>query len=317
MKKMLYILVLLGSTLSCDNPMNRILDEQNSTPIQNNDLLPNKVIVYNEVNFKTQSIPEWTSGVDSIYMNGLNDLVLASNVKCYSASVYYDPTNEIEMPKNEVAGHMQVSNPLGINALYFIESWEFNQNSFTFKKNVESWSPVFEFIKDNDGEKYIAKKLLYDVKGVSQNEEQLIAQNMTYEVSFNSEAKTSEFLDVKKMARLISEPVSEGKMKAYDFMLDTEMPLNEVKEQLGYAIDSLEEEDPVTGTWVWKYIERPLDFNSIEGFIFVEDWYIDTQSLSIRKQVKSIAPVVYGYRIDENGDAIQYKRIAFNVKLSL
>lgn len=324
MKNIFYFSFLLLTILlvSCNksNPKNDSStqpEEVNATTT--NALLPEKVIVYNEVNYKEQSIPEWLNGVDSNFMNQLNQKVIASDLQLYSSNIYYEPETKIKMTDEDVKLNMRETSK--ISALYFVESWSFDKASYTLKKHIESWSPVLEFYKTtSDGRidsSRKAKKLLYDVRENTSSKEQLIAQNITYEVSLSSEQKTSDFLDLNKLIHLIVEPVIRGDKKAYDFFDQTEMTPMDVKYVFGYSVDSLEEEDPVTGEWKTVKTEvQEEDLSDIEAFIFVEDWYIDTKTFAIRKQVKAIAPVIVQIKIDEEtGESYLSKKIAFLVKM--
>ncbi len=321
MKKILCFLFLGSILISCNNNPNteKTTSPNPKIPTIENDLLPTKVIVYNEVNYKIQSIPEWTQGVDTVYMNQLNEAVLNSDVQLYSSNIEYLPNTKEKMSHEDVRNYMKANG--GISALYFIDSWIFNKEAYTFTKNVESWSPVLEFTKKNkndNGETVLkkSKMLLYDLRNSPSNYQQKIAENIRYEVSFNDDITNNKYLDVEKFAHLIIDPVLKGEKKAYDFFEKTELKPIDIKYTLGYSVDSVEEENPETGEWVSKVIETAEDFSSIKAFIFTEDWYIDNKTFAIRKEVKSIAPVIIKTKIDSDGEAYQSKKIAFLVKLN-
>ena len=315
MKKSIYLLVLISILISCTNQEGKT--KLNAEELSVNALIPTKVIVYNEVNFLEQSIPEWTNGVDTARMKDLNQKVIDSDLELYSSMVYYTPDSKTLMTDKDILDNMNDKGT--ISALYFIESWDFDQKKYFLQKNVESWSPVYEFYKKNkeglvDSTKK-AKKLLYDVRESSTNNEKLIAENITYEVSLSKDFKTNEYLDLTKFTHLIVDPVLSGKKQAYDFFENTELTPIEVKYIFGYSVDSLEEEDPVTGEWVKRVEIMEEDLSEVEAFIFVEDWFLDTKTFAIRKQVKAIAPVLFQVRIDDEGEAYESKKIAFLVKM--
>lgn len=313
MKKTIYLLVLVSIIISCNTVDKKAESELNGTEATKNDLLPEKVIVYNEVNYNLQSIPEWLSGVDNAFFAQLNESVLQSEVQLYSSNVFYQPELIVKMTDEDVRNNMTSGGE--INAIYFIEEWSFNKKTYSLEKKIEAWSPVLEYYKEFEGvidTTKKVKKLLYDVRELAGSDEKLIAENMTYEVNFSS-GNNSEYLDLTKLVNLIVEPVIEGKVKSYDFFDKTELANIDVKQIFGYAVDSLEEQDPVTSKWVWKYIEHDMDFSEVEAFVFVEDWFIDTKTYAIRKKIKSIAPVVFRVRIDETGESYVSKRIAFSV----
>lgn len=310
------ILTISSLFFSCNNTV--AIDKQDTNSELKNDLLPEKVIVYNEVNFKSQPMEEWTGGVDSVYMESLNHKVLDSDIKYYSSNVLYDPITRIEMNKKDVLLNMDRPDAEGISALYFVESWSFSKANYQFNKMVESWSPVYVYDRIINGESLKAKKLLYDVWGNSQANEktdQLIAENMTYEVNFVSEHETNEFLNLEKLMDLIVMPVVNGEKKAYDFYEHTEMPMEEILTVLGHSIDSVEEYDSKNEVYTWTIMESDINLNNIQALIFVEDWYMDEVTFTIRKKVKSIAPVILETFVDEDEEVFERKRIAFKINL--
>jgi len=317
MKKLTSILSLLVLSclfIACNNSV--VIDHQKAD--QKNDLLPEKVIVYSEVNFKTQPMEEWTDGVDSNYMDALNMSVLNSDVEYYSSNVMYDTKTRLDMNKQDVLLNMEEENSEGISALYFVESWNFNKANYKFDKTVESWAPVFEYYRIKNGEAFKHKKLLYDVwssDAASVSNEKLIAHDMTYEVNFVSEHETNEHLNLEKLVDLIVLPVVEGKKKAYDFYEHIEMPLHEVMAILGHSVDSVEEYDARDNSYTWHVIENDINLNNITAFIFIEDWYMDEKTFTLRKKVKAIAPVIQETLVDEDEEVFERKRIAFKVNL--
>ncbi len=316
MKKALYILVLSSILISCNNTNQIKKTTKSENQSLKNDLLPSKVIVYKEVNFRKQSIPEWTKGVDSIYMDQLNEAVLNSDVQLYSSNIEYLPNTKEKISHEDVHNNMKADGE--ISALYFIDSWAFDKKTYSFTKNVESWSPVLSFLKKNknrNNETVLkkSKMLLYDLRNNFEGDEKKIAENITYEVSFNEGTPNNKYLDIEKLAKMIVDPVLNGKKKAYDFFEKTELKPIDIKYTLGYSLDSLEEENIKTGEWEVKQVETPEDLSTIKAFIFVEDWYIDTTTFAIRKKVKSIAPVIIKTKIDSDGEAYQSKKIAFIV----
>ena len=318
----LFVFMFAVSILSCNNSNNK--ETKNTKFVEKttteNALLPNKVIIYDEVNFSEQSIPEWISGVDSSLMTNLNKQVINSDIQVYSSTIYYEPDSKIKMTDKDILLNMETSIPGSISSLYFIESWFFDKDNYRLSKQIESWSPVYEYYKENkDGvidSTQKVKKLLYDVRGSSEKEDEtLIAKNITYEVNFSENQKTNDYLNLNKLSHLIIDPVLNGKKKAFDFFDRTELDTMEIKQNFGYRLDSLEEEDPNTGKWIWKRHETKESLSDVEAFIFVEDWYLDNKTFAIRKEVKSIAPVIVKIKVDENGEAYTSKKIAFLVNL--
>ncbi len=317
MIKYFILFFVVVSFLSCTNSKDVNIEDQKKDQLSvQNDLLPKKVIVYNEVNFKQQSIPDWIKGVDSVFMNKLNNKVLESDVAYYSSNIYYDPNTKIEMTKEDVLSNMNAEGM--ISSLYFVESWSFDKQNYQFKKNIETWSPVFQFYKRDTGKidsTQIVKKLLYDIWGEATSNERIIAKDIIYEVKLNSENKTNEYLNVEAFANMIIEPVISGEIKSYDFFDESELNPMRVKRFFGYSVDTVETENPISGEVEQEILTAEASFLGVEAFVFVEDWYIDTLSYQIRKQVKSIAPVSLETKVDEDGEVYEVKRIAFKVNL--
>ena len=317
MVKYFVLFFVVVSLFSCTNSKDANLENQKTDQlVGQNDLLPKKVIVYNEVNFKQQSIPNWTEGVDFVFMDKLNNRVLESDASYFFSNIYYYPNDKIETTKEEV--HKNMYDGGIISSLYFVESWSFDKQNYRFKKNIETWSPVFQYYK-KDGDKIdstiLVKKLLYDVWGDANSRERQIAKNITYEVNLSSENKTNEYLNVEDFANMIIEPVISGEIKSYDFFDENELDPMAVKRFFGYSVDTVETENPISGEIEQEIYKMEASFSGVEAFVFVEDWYIDTFSYQIRKQVKSIAPVFVETEIDEDGEAYEIKKIAFKVNL--
>ncbi len=203
MKKIIYLLGITILLFSCKQGV--VTDKEDTKQeVTSNDLLPQSVIVYNEVNFKTHAFPEWVSGVDSIFMCELNEKVISSGLELYSSNIYYDLETKIIMTDDDIRVNMDADGL--INALYFIEKWSFNEASYSFGKEVVSWSPVHEFYKKTDDKidsTKKSKKLLYDLRSLPKTKERKIAENITYEVDFSVEHKTNEFLNLEKFTHLI------------------------------------------------------------------------------------------------------------------
>lgn len=292
MKKLIYLFALLPLLIACNQNNNNT----NQKNVQNNEisnaLLPTKALVYNEVNYKNQVEKNWTKGVDSLYMDNLNNEILNSNITLYDATPgEYIVGNRTKITAKEVRNYTP---PKGeISAIYFTEAWAFDSSNYKLYKTILKWSPVIAYNKltnkDSIGQK--AKKLLYDVESSFKGNEKLIASNITYEVNFNSEYKNYEWLDLEKLAKLIIDPVLKGKYKAYNFFNKNPLKAEDIKIALGYGLDSLEEEDPVTGEWKWKILTRDMRIDQVKAYIFVEDWYIDSKTYAIKKKIKTIAPI--------------------------
>jgi hypothetical protein len=96
--------------------------------------------------------------------------------------------------------------------------------------------------------------------------------------------------NVQKLAELIFTAVYEGKLKAYNYMSGNEMSIDDVK--------SLENE--------WKR-------ENIGQILFTEDWFFDSNTLKMYKQVNSV--MLAYFRFNEEGELIGNQagiRVYFN-----
>lgn len=316
MKKLLVLLAFFSLLFSCGNHSEQHLSKDGADLLKQNDLLPQAVIAYSEVNFKTHPFPEWVSGVDSVYMTELNGKVIDSEVELFSSNIYYEPSLKVKMTDEDIRANLV---PEGeINALYFIEEWSFNKEDYAFDKKIITWSPVLEFYKRVNGTldtSKKAKRLLYDLWGTHQGNEKKIAENITYEVDFMLDRTTNEFLDIEKLTKLIVAPVLSGEQKAFEFFDNTEMSIVEIKEEFGWSVDSIEFIDPITGDYTFEVAETEAVFSNVSSFVFTEDWFLDQDNYAIRKEIKSIAPVNLETSIDEDGEVYEVKKIVFKVNL--
>ena len=317
MKKTIYLFALLPFLIAC-NQIENTTNVKETASTENNEivnaLLPSMTIVYNEVNYKKQANTEWTKGVDSLFMANLNKDILNSNIPLYeAASGEYIIEDRIKTDANKVRSNIRKDGE--ISAIYFTEAWSFDSTNYKLDKKVLKWSPVISYYKSvgNKISSEKTKRLLYDVTTSFEGNEKLIASNITYEINFNSKLKTNDWLNLEKLATLVINPVLEGKHKAYDFFDKTPIKLDNIKINLGYGVDSIEEEDPVTGEWKWLYHTNEIRLDEVYAYIFVEDWYIDTKTFAIKKKIKTIAPVRL-YMKSYNDSALS-KKVIFAVDM--
>ena len=314
MKKILAIILFSSILFSCTNLQETT--DGNSLKTKVNDLLPKDVIVYKEVNFTNHELKDWVKGVDHAYMQTLNQTVIDSKIDLFEANITYMPKDNFTINDDDIIAN--ITDNSTVNALYFIEKWSFNEENYAFNKEIYSWSPVLEYFHIKDGiidSSRIVKKLLYDLKGSFEGNEKLIAENIIYEVNFDTERENNMCLNVEKLTSLIINPIIDGKKKAYDFFDKTEKTILDIKTSLGYSVDSMEVENIETAKWEWKYTYTEEDYSTVQAFLFIENWYIDTKSFMIEKRIKSIAPVSLTTRIDADGEAYQVKKILFVVDL--
>jgi len=305
----LSILIILGFLTACNNesdPVKKIILNLNSE----NDLLPKKVYVNYEVNTVEQNFPEWLQGVDTALMHHLTENVLNSEQTVYSPMIQYTGLSTEIIDRKEIGEALNVPNPLGVSALYFIESWFFNQVSYQFRKELETWSPVFLFHKIHKKDTVLGKKLLFDLKCVGGTASKLLAKNITYEVSLNPESPNYINFAPVNFAQLILNSVLTGEKIIVNYLDSTNISIDEVKILMGKVSDTLLVVDPNTGDETFEIHNQAEQFDRILGYIFVEDWFVNPDTYVITKTVKSIAPVYYGSRLLENGKPNRIKRLS-------
>ncbi|MBN2669793.1 MAG: gliding motility protein GldN [Bacteroidales bacterium] len=65
----------------------------------------------------------------------------------------------------------------------------------------------------------------------------------------------------------------------------------EVMEDLGAGKDSLEEEDPLTGEFVWKYTDKDPRPDEVTRMLMKEVWFFDKQRAKMEVRITGLCPV--------------------------
>lgn len=226
-----------------------------------------------------------------------------------------------------------------IASLYFVENWVYDKDKFTFEKQVKSFIPIRHFIRpDAINENDILLKKTF-IKLQPQNnswwqqrkiEKRLIHTNtIQYEFFLHNNAFYEDDLlysnaELEKNAspfwssysrnmlvHSIVDNVLSGEITAYAFYDNSQKyTIKEVEEKMGGGVDTLIIIDPETGEEKTITHQRELQTYNIQSVIFYEDWYIDPETLFIKKTVKAIAPVIW-YFVD--GETELRKKIPFIV----
>ena len=277
-----------------------------------NDLVQPYIRIYEEVNIKTQVDEQWIQGVDTNLLYNIEQKVLASKIKKYDAAIFLDDNTDtsIVIAEQDIEKRKEELN-CNLSALYFTENWKFSKKNYQLEKEILMWTPVYFCQKEYKDTVVNIKKVIYDIHNKKLSNEKLIASDITYEFSLIDDKERHNTLNAKRIVDLILTPVLEGKQKAYNFDTDQKYSLEEIEERLGKKTDSIEVENTKTGEIKLEVLTEDASFEDINALIFVEDWYMDMDNLSIRKHVKSVAPVKFIYDVDGN----MRKRILFKVNL--
>lgn len=161
------------------------------------------------------------------------------------------------------------------NDLYFFESWSLDTiNNFNLQKEVLYWSPVK---RENQ-----ILKLAGKVKVQPLKEKKLLAQQLIYEFSLNDSIFSNERLNKRKFAKILFDWAIHNPNKTYNPFTSQPMTKEELYRRMNISDSSLY-----------------LPYNDINSILFVENWYYDTKTYSIQKEVLSIAPILYLFNDDE------------------
>jgi len=171
-----------------------------------------------------------------------------------------------------------------------IEEWNFDSIQFQFEKKITQWYPVRLFYKPEDKEHESPKyKLLYKVKNYQEGDFKSIGQNIKY--NFNQENydyfQMSYGLDFRIFENYIFKGIKSGKIEALD-------PV--------YLVDGtkikLKKEDLLNSPYF------PTD--PYRTVIFNENWYIDSKTASLKKEVLGLAFVNETWENDKNNFKIVF-----------
>lgn len=210
-----------------------------------------------------------------------------------------------------------------LKKILFTEDWYFNSQTFSLSKRVKTWCPVKVYFKEEDStHEDTLKKMLFLVKQTSASKPQnctLLKENVTTEFSLYNKNVPEWLSDLnpKRFMNILLENVLNKKIVAYDFFdKKKKLSVEEIKANMGECVKLYSVENPKTESYDTLRINSKMDLDEVKSIIFVEDWYIDWQTLAIYKTVKSVAPVRV-YTTSHNGEEDEVeKKIAFIVQLN-
>jgi hypothetical protein len=224
-----------------------------------------------------------------------------------------------------------------LKALLFFDKWIFDKDDFQLTKTVLGFCPIRRYERDYDDlRQWLYRKTAWFVfPELKRRKQKRVEKRMEflghfeYEFSienkllFNKDDENALYLEeldapnwnsyARQQFRnsLINRALS-GKSKVVDFK--TKEPLNQqqAKAKLGYEVVEMVLVDPETAEEKTIMTETGIYKEDIKSVIFFEDWYIDLETMRIKKVVKAIAPVRF-YIYD---GVIPKKEVAFIIYMN-
>lgn len=189
-----------------------------------------------------------------------------------------------------------------ITNIVFTEEWILDTALFLMKKRVVEYSLVRQQTKETaEGKKEHIKTLVATYRFPNQIEKsfsdlQALGTDITYEVPLDNPI-VSDWLDqisVPHVVKVVLDKILEGTQPTYSFMIRDsliELSNKEVREKLGeqifsevYYNEESNQEEIISDT-------LSIDYSECKGFAFIEDWFIDENTMCIYKKISGIAPV--------------------------
>ncbi len=308
------ILLVITLLISCNNNNNNNKDQKD---VKNN-LIAKNVIAKYEFNIYPD-IKDWVKTLNKKIIFTEINKSLSQDIKTYddndslmsvklieqNLGIFPD-TQFIEQENGELKTKI-IKNKLDTNAIktiYFCENWFYNSDNNIFKKDINWYSPVRYYHK-YDTLKFV-KRWIFRIKNNDFNKKtsKQIAKNIIYEVDFDNDTSTTiiDGLDKKQFVDILIDNALSNKIKCFDSMLDKQLTTDEIKKELGYKIDTVFVEDPETSELKSHITITGIDRTEIKGLMFIENWYIDTVSFCMQKQILGMAPVRFKEKYYEDED---------------
>ena len=173
------------------------------------------------------------------------------------------------------------------------------------------------FFLSSCGENHTKKITYYHIK--SENPNALLATEViaTYVVNLEKEDDNAlpflqDFDSNKFIARLINKVLS-GDIKAYSYLSDIQLTIDELNICCGKSIDTIIAEDINTGEFVENIVKNEFNQNEVKELVFKEEWYFDDKNFSMEKIVLSLGLVRYYYRDDDVNKENLIKTVLFTI----
>ena len=304
-----------------------------------NDLLSAEVVVKDYINLKSNDNPDWVkSAVDNKVINTILDIAISGAVIVNAVDdgeVVPLTVSEINSNLGAISDTMQVeisenvfidtliSTPAKleqVEGIFFKENWNFDADNFSFTKQINEYLPVSEYYKmlfdgTVDSVKK-SKRLVFKVinDNNSKNFEK-IASDVTTAFYFNAEEPNMiNGLDVLRFSKYLLDYAYKNKKEVYDIDEGIKLSFDDVEYALGAGTDTIQMEI-TPGNFKETVLEYEPDASEIIGVVFVENWYLDKQTLSFKKEVVGLAPIRRFDAVDPEGESYTKTIIAYLIKL--
>ena len=218
-----------------------------------------------------------------------------------------------------------------VKSVVFTETWNFDPEKFVFRKNVIAYEPVRHYFREDDlerqamilrktGRLIFNKKLSKKEIKKSDKRMQLCAkvayefpfkhryEHLQYLKSGHSEIRDYPFenpdapflnsIVERELLNTLYEAVINEQVKAYDYYSKKPLSVKEVKENMGATTDTVYFQD-MDAQPQQQVVHNEARIFEIQSLIFIENWYIDMETLRMKKEVTGIAPVRYYYPYGE------------------
>lgn len=266
-----------------------------SSPIvdNNNALLADGVKVQYLQSIIDDKNPEWMNGISP---EGVYDLIIEPIMKLEKDVNYTDVPLGMKSSANKTRKDIRneiLQNCVGgecpkkeFHKLYFLEDWDFDSKEFQMNKNVIAYMPVRHFFRNGGEEVHQALfQILQENENKPYDKLTKLGSNLKYEYIFDSKEYTDEVigLDKIKFINYVFDGIIDKTIKPYEptFIVDnskTEFPsIKDLEVKCGESLES-------------KTLR-----SKVSSIIFVEDWFVDKETLYITKKVKGMGFVKTEY----------------------
>jgi hypothetical protein len=214
--------------------------------------------------------------------------------------------------------------PEEIAAFEFVEEWELNSSNFIFTKKVVAFNPLRVLQDEYNYNQQVKRGTFYiiDTAFISNKPEEktklTLVANIQYEfyidkglvekLNFKYADKSNPFeyiasgwngVSHNSIIDIFSAIANHNIRPAYDFTTKQKLTYEEVRKRLGMINDTIRVDYMMDGSERQAIVQREFEPERIKSVIFIEDWYIDPETLHFEKQVKGIAPVLYPLDTDK------------------
>ena len=260
----------------------------------NNAMLANIVKVQTLQSMVDDKNPEWMKGID---VGNVYDLivepVLQLKKDVYYTDVPLGTKSTTIKTRAEIKSEILHNCTNGVcpknefNKLYFLEEWNFDKKTFTMSKEIVAYMPVRRWVR-NQGE--VIHQALFQIiqEGNAKKaykELTKIGSDLKYEYEFSPLEYTdvSIGIDRIKFTNYIFDGIVKNNIKAYEptYLVDNSKTIFSSRKDIEIVSkDSLNSSELRS---------------QITSLIFVEDWYIDKETLFLYKKVNGIGFVKTGF----------------------